>query len=300
MSELFDPATGRMAPGPVMAGPRLSHTATLLSDGRVLVVGGYGGEGAPPSASIEVFDPTAEVFRPLGSLRIARADHTASLLPDGRVVVAGGRGVEGSALRSVEIIDPKTGAVVAGPDLPEPRTAQVATTFAGEVLLIGGTTVSGRAVDSTLLLDRRTWRWTAGPTLETARVKHAAVSLPNGDVLVIGGSGSAESRDAFASTELLGSRSDSFVPGPVLPDGRYKLTDAAAVLPDGRVAVAGGTRVAIIDLATASVDEIRSPSLERERAFQTLTPLPDGTVLVAGGYDANIVPTTAAWLVLVT
>ncbi|MDH4353346.1 MAG: hypothetical protein OEW41_05125, partial [Actinomycetota bacterium] len=80
----------------------------------------------------------------------------------------------------------------------------------------------------------------------------------------------------------------------------YKLTDAAAALPDGRVAVAGGTRVAIIDLATASVDEIRSPSLERERAFQTLTPLPDGTVLVAGGYDANIVPTTAAWLVLVT
>ncbi len=300
MSDVYDPATGRIGPGPTMAVPRLSHTATLLNDGRVLVVGGYGGEGAPPTDSIEVFDPTTDAFTTFGSLRKARADHTASLLPDGRVVVAGGRGAGGTALRSVEIIDPRAGAVVAGPDLPEPRTAQVATMFAGDVLLVGGTTSNDSAVASTLVLDRRARRWTAGPALETARVKHTAVGLPDGDVLVIGGSGSAESRDAFASTELLRTGGDSFRPGPVLPEGRYKLTDAAAVLQDGRVAVAGGTTVAIIDTAPASVQEVEVPSLERERAFQTLTPLPDGTALVAGGYDADIVPTATVWLVPVT
>jgi hypothetical protein len=283
-----------------MAVPRLSHTATLLLDGRVLLAGGYGGEGEPPIASIEVFDPTTETFTALGPLREARADHTASLLSDGRVVMAGGRGVDGSNLRSVEIVDPTTGAVVSGPDLPQPRTAQVATTFAGDVLLIGGTTVNDHAVASTLLLDLPARRWSAGPRLETARVKHAAVTLPDGAVLVIGGSGSAESRDALASTELLRSRADGFVRGPALPEGRYKLTDAAAALSDGRVAVAGGTTVAIIDPASASVEVIESPSLESERAFQTLTPLPDGTVVVAGGYDADIVPTASAWLVHVT
>ncbi len=300
VSDVYDPATGRMEVGPAMAVPRLSHTATLLDDGRVMVVGGYGGEGAPPTASIEVFDPTTEAFTASGSLRTARADHTASLLPDGRVVVAGGRGVGGSAVRSVEIIDPKTGAVAAGPELPEPRAAHVATVLAGDVFLIGGTTTDDRAVASTLVLDRRARLWAAGPTLATARVKHAAVSLPDGDVLVIGGSGSAESRDALASTELLRTGSDTFRPGPVLPEGRYKLTDAAAVLLDGRVAVAGGTMVVVIDTASASVQEIDTPSLGRERAFQTLTPLPDGTALVAGGYDAGIVPTATAWLVPAT
>lgn len=300
VSDLFDPATGRIEAGPTLAVPRLSHTATLLNDGRVLVVGGYGGEGEPPTASIEVFDPTTDAFTTMGSLHRSRADHTASLLSDGRVVVAGGRGIDGSALRSVEIVNPKTGVVVAGPNLPEPRTAQVATTFAGEVLLIGGNTVSDRAVASTLLLDRRARRWTAGPTLETARVKHTAVSLPDGDVLLIGGSGSAESRDAFASTELLRSGSDKFRPGPMLPGGRYKLTNAAAVLRDGRVAVAGGATVAIIDTAPTGVKEIESPSLDREWAFQTLTLLRDGTALVAGGYDTDIVPTASAWLVPIT
>jgi hypothetical protein len=111
-SDVYDPMTGRIERGPVMAVPRLSHTATLLLDGRVLLAGGYGGEGEPPIASIEVFDPTTETFTALGPLREARADHTASLLSDGRVVMAGGRGVDGSNLRSVEIVDPTTGAVV--------------------------------------------------------------------------------------------------------------------------------------------------------------------------------------------
>lgn len=145
VSELFDPATGRIKAGPTLAVPRLSHTATLLNDGRVLVVGGYSGEGEPPTASIEVFDPTTDAFTTLGSLQNARADQTASLLPDGRVLVAGGRGVGGSALRSVEIIDPEAADVVPGPELSKPRTAHVATTFAGRVLLIGGTAEQPRS-----------------------------------------------------------------------------------------------------------------------------------------------------------
>ena len=282
-SVLFDPVLRTMQAGPSMAVPRLSHTATLLADGRVLVVGGYGGEGAPPTGSIELFDPSDDSFTAMGSLRAARADHTASLLSDGRVVVAGGRGVDGVALRSVEIIDPVTKTVSDGPDLPEPRTAQVAATLGGVVLLVGGTTVSDTAVASTLQLDLRAMRWVRGPRLARARVKHAAVGLPDGGVLVLGGSGSAESRDAFADTELLRPGGERSRPGPRLPEGRYKLTDAAAALPDGRVAVAGGKNVVVIDTMAGTVRVIGSPSLGTARAFQTLTVLLDGTVLVAGG-----------------
>jgi hypothetical protein len=219
------------------------------------------------------------------------------LLPDGRVLIAGGRGADGGALRSVEIVDTARSVVTDGPNLPEPRTAQAAALFEGDVLLIGGNTVSHRAVASTLRYRQQEWRWIPGPSLAWARVKHAAVTLPQGGVLVIGGSEAAESRDAFSVTEVLWPGSDQFRPGPRLTEGRYKLTDAAAVLSDGRVAVAGGPTVDVIDAAADSVDVVNSPSLGAARAFQTVNLVSEMTVLVAGGYDAAIVPTADAWLV---
>ena len=72
---------------------RALHTATLLPDGRVLVVGGLtirDPEGYVGLASAEVWDPATETFSPTGSLSVARAWHTATALPDGRVLVVGG------------------------------------------------------------------------------------------------------------------------------------------------------------------------------------------------------------------
>src|SRR5271168_1477226 len=86
---------------------RVSHTSTLLNDGRDLVVGGYAG-GATSSA--ELYDPKTGAFTETGGLGTARCKHTAGLLPDGRALIAGGsdsRGWNGN-LSSAEIYDPHT------------------------------------------------------------------------------------------------------------------------------------------------------------------------------------------------
>jgi hypothetical protein len=67
------------------------HTATLLKDGRVLVVGGHltrpGNAGY--SASVEAYDPAKDSWTLLAPLRRGRYGHTAVSLPDGRVLVVG-------------------------------------------------------------------------------------------------------------------------------------------------------------------------------------------------------------------
>src|SRR5688572_20277668 len=68
------------------------HTATLLPDGRVLVIGGRARESgfnadweAGPYNSAEIYDPSTLLWRSTGGLSVARSGHTATVLPTGQV-----------------------------------------------------------------------------------------------------------------------------------------------------------------------------------------------------------------------
>ncbi len=102
-TERWDPASGSFSPGQPMNHARQAHTATLLPDGRVLVIGGGANTEALDSA--EIGDPGSGTFSQTQPLTAARAWHTATLLPDGRVLVVGGGDVDSGegALASAEL-----------------------------------------------------------------------------------------------------------------------------------------------------------------------------------------------------
>jgi N-acetylneuraminic acid mutarotase len=110
VAELWDPPSGQWSLAGSLRTPRYDHTATLLPDGRVLVVGGRraGGNVGGVSTS-EVWDPKLRSWREVGRLNIPRYGHHAILLPGGRVFVAGGFRDESTSLRQAELWDPHTG-----------------------------------------------------------------------------------------------------------------------------------------------------------------------------------------------
>ncbi|MDQ6911904.1 MAG: hypothetical protein M3128_03410 [Verrucomicrobiota bacterium] len=103
IAELYDPATETWTRTGDLQVPRGQHTASLLPDGSVLIVGGEKGD-SQALASTERYDPTTETWTLSGSLITARLMHRATLLRNARLLITGGTD-QGAYPNTTELYD---------------------------------------------------------------------------------------------------------------------------------------------------------------------------------------------------
>jgi hypothetical protein len=135
-AEIYDPAKNSFTPAGSMSMVRFKHSAALLADGRVIILGGSNERmwmGRYWGA--EIYDPTTGKFTPAGHMMAARYKIRDAVVPlrDGKVLVAGGGG-------RLEVFDPATGlfAAVRGGVGSSKLYATATMLSDGSVLIAGG------------------------------------------------------------------------------------------------------------------------------------------------------------------
>jgi len=265
------------------SGAREFHTATLLQDGKVLVVGGLTYVFSPRSGPRYTEVDSTELYDPVAGHFSARSGpgcycHTATLLASGMVLIAGGYG-DTSVGTSAEIYDPASGSLT-----PTVGTMAIARACHTATLLTDGKVLIAGGFDNTAeLFDPATETFSSTGPMAITRQHHTATLLQSGKVLVTGGSGN--------TAELYDPTTGTFSSTGPMAGARSWHT--ATLLGDGRVLITGGTD-GHSDLASA---ELYNPatgtfssttgSMAAARQQHTATLLNDGTVLVVGGYSAS-------------
>ena len=216
-----------------------------------------------------------------------------------------------SASPSPAVIQPREPSWIATGPMIEGRVRLTATLLPdGKVLVAGGGGFGGDgvfALASAELYDPSARSWTATGNMATVRQGHTATLLPDGKVLVAGGTQHDDER--LSSAELYDPSSGSWTATGNMAAGRTAQT--ATLLPDGKVLIAGGWDVDSLASAelydpgsgswTATGNMAGNQAAQSDAASQTATLLPDGKVLVVGsttdsGFAAELYdPGSGSW-----
>jgi photosystem II stability/assembly factor-like uncharacterized protein len=234
-AELFHPDLGTFESlSTSLSSSRAFHTATKLSDGRVLVAGG---QNSTTLNSAQIYNPGSRTFDPPLTMINSRQSHTATLLNDNRVLLAGGFG---SNFGSAEIFDPNGSTFTATQNQLAGRGQHTATLLiaSGKVLIAGGNNSTNLAT-AELFDPAGGGSFASAGNMGIPRAIHTATLLGDGSVLVAGGLNDRTSNFLLQPYAVM----DRYVPGTGWVNAGSMLAErydhAATLLQNGKVLFTG-------------------------------------------------------------
>lgn len=266
--EIYSMSEAKWIAGNPMNTARSSHTATLLSDGRILVAGGF--NDGTPIDDAEVYDPITVSWTNLsGAMQTERGGHTATLLStgpnSGNVLICGGQTADATSITATcEVFDTSGNSFAAVTPMNNSRMGHTANLFSsGGVFVSGGLSYKGGFIylPDNEIYDSVDNIWAPVDSLAEGRAQHSATVLNNGNVLIVGGYNAVDQLDKFSvdttttqynqnqlSQGFLGSVEMFDLGGARVPvSGEdydvmpYRNSSHGAVLkPDGKVNLLGG------------------------------------------------------------
>jgi hypothetical protein len=309
-TELYDPVSQTWSSAGAMPNKAAGHTATLLPNGKVLVVGGG-------NSSSEIYDSASNTWTRGGGIG-QRTYHTATLLPPDAtgkqlVLIAGGSGNNGATTNSALLYDPSTGNVTSTGNMTVSRDFHTATLLPnGKVLIAGGRTGSGSGyvyLKTGELYDPATGTFSAigGSIMSSSRFGHTAILLPANTqgkqfVLLAGGGDTASSQTATADLYDPSAGPTGTFSG-IFPGESVARQYSTATLFGGAAVEVGGlngtTRLASAEQYQGG-SFVPAGTMKNARAAHTATPLivngVVNAVLITGGQGSNGVSIASAEL----
>src|ERR1022692_3169244 len=248
-------------------------------------------QGIRPSPGIPAKEETHMIRTKPRSFKVARSWILSGLFIIGLLANTGGKALAASS-----------GTFALTGSLNTARYGHTATLLSsGEVLAAGGLGVKNvyDPLASAEIYNPVTGKWTVTGSMSVGRMAFTATLLPNGNVLVVGGSTYAAS--CFATAEIYNPSTGRWTATGSM--ARPRCFHVAALLPSGDVLVAGGVETAFGSADTLATTELYNPStgvwqttgsLNVARATAAAALLESGLVLAAGG---TIFPTAPllAW-----
>lgn len=244
---------------------------------------------------------TAAFGTSLPTMTIPRAAHAAARLANGQVLITGGGSSStypSPAINTAELYNPTANTFTALTGrMVSTRMNHAATLLPdGKVLLAGGQINDNNSDgnNSAELYDPAIQTFTAiANRMTVPRGSHVAVLLPNGKVLLAGGfnMGLNDLPVAQNTAELYDPATQTFTAIAAQLTSSRGNRPAAALLPSGKVLIAGGeSRDGILNTAelydpTTQTFEALTSTMTSIRAGHTATLLSTGKVLLTGGFD---------------